>query len=437
MAESMETDHYADTYLDPNHRDVSILALRMSSRKRLGMYLDIEAIPLHSGFIPNYEGLSELIGFEFIEQMKFQREKDHTQSLLLEWGNRPELNPTLGKLLEYLLQLERFDVLEDCKEIIRFDAEHFLKKKAAGSSEINPVQDATISQSPFNIDDMKVDETAIMTIQDVEKGGPTYYDAFVCYHPDGDDLKFVKTMIEKMECPPFNLKLFVPHRDDLPGASKHVISAKLIQDRCKRMVIVMSPRYLQSDACDFQTKFAHALSPGSRSKKLVPVLVQYCETPNILRHVTMCDYTRGDMTGWFWDRLTKSLQAPLNPSEIQIDPSNLSEIKMNIDSPSSDLTSSLSSLSKSSSTSSLNRPSAKTVPILPSPKEGGGRNSPGTAPVSDHHRGGAVTAPVVCSSPKEVPPSPTTERKTPKKKDLKSRFKSVFSSHSHHDSSNA
>nr|KAG5698737.1 hypothetical protein BaRGS_008511 [Batillaria attramentaria] len=28
------------------------------------------------------------------------------------------------------------------------------------------------------------------------------------------------------------------------------------------MVIVMSPRYLQSDACDFQTKFAHALSPG-------------------------------------------------------------------------------------------------------------------------------------------------------------------------------
>ena len=65
----------------------------------------------------------------------------------------------------------------------------------------------------------------------VEAGGPTFYDAFVCYHPEGEDLKFVKTMIEKMECAPHNLKLFVPHRDDLPGASKHVISAKLIQDR--------------------------------------------------------------------------------------------------------------------------------------------------------------------------------------------------------------
>lgn len=65
----------------------------------------------------------------------------------------------------------------------------------------------------------------------VEAGGPTYYDAFVCYHPEGEDLKFVQTMIEKMETPQNKLKLFVPHRDDLPGASKHVISAKLIQDR--------------------------------------------------------------------------------------------------------------------------------------------------------------------------------------------------------------
>jgi hypothetical protein len=64
----------------------------------------------------------------------------------------------------------------------------------------------------------------------VESGGPTYYDAFVCYTPEGEDLAFVQNMIEKVE-KPYNLKLFIPHRDDLPGASKHTISAKLIQDR--------------------------------------------------------------------------------------------------------------------------------------------------------------------------------------------------------------
>ncbi|XP_076437327.1 myeloid differentiation primary response protein MyD88-like [Babylonia areolata] len=317
--------------LDPKYQDVTILALRMSSRSRLGLFLNMEAIPLHSGLLPNYQGLAELIGFEFIEQVSFQRERDPTQALLMEWGNRPELQPTLGNLARFLAELERLDVLEECREIIANDAKHYLERKAAGSSDINPVQDPAVSQSPFNIDDMKVDEYAMMTVQDVEAGRPTFYDAFVCYHPEGDDLKFVKELITRMECPPHNLRLFVPHRDDLPGASKYVISAKLIQDRCKRMVIVMSPRYLQSEACDFQTKFAHALSPGSRSKKLVPVLVTWCNTPNILRHVTMCDYTRGDMTGWFWERLIKSLQAPLNPHDITVVcPNDLSELEMNI-----------------------------------------------------------------------------------------------------------
>lgn len=32
--------------------------------------------------------------------------------------------------------------------------------------------------------------------------------------------------------------------------------------RCKRMVVVISDEYLDSDACDFQTKFALSLCPG-------------------------------------------------------------------------------------------------------------------------------------------------------------------------------
>lgn len=33
--------------------------------------------------------------------------------------------------------------------------------------------------------------------------------------------------------------------------------------RCKRMVVVISDEYLDSDACDFQTKFALSLCPGN------------------------------------------------------------------------------------------------------------------------------------------------------------------------------
>ena len=65
----------------------------------------------------------------------------------------------------------------------------------------------------------------------VEKGTPQYFDAFICYSPQGEDLTFVKEMITKLENPPHNLKLFVPWRDDLPGGSRYVIDARLIEMR--------------------------------------------------------------------------------------------------------------------------------------------------------------------------------------------------------------
>lgn len=443
------------TYLPAEFLGVSILALRMSSRRKLGMYLNmIDALPMQCGLLPNYQGLAELIGFEFLEQKHFERTKDPTDSVLQEWGNRPEFQPTIGKLVEYLGKLKREDVLEDCQENIRLDAEHYLRRLAE-RAEIHPLQDATVSQSPYNIDDMQVDETAIMTIQDVESGEPTYYDAFVCYHPEGEDLKFVKTMIERMECEPHKLKLFVPHRDDLPGASKHVISAKLIQDRCKRMVIIMSPRYLQSDACDFQTKFAHALSPGSRSKKLVPVLVHWCETPNILRHVTICDFTRGDMTGWFWQRLISSLKAPLSPTEIEIDhPNSLTGLEMKVQ---SDSTSANFSMNFASATACRPPQPPHTQPVA---DVCGGRNSPlprdTSASISTDfpHRASGSTDPVsktsiafVASSGAKPSPSascpvisrsssPSHEQKVKKKESgLKKLMSAVFSSSHGHSSS--
>lgn len=36
--------------------------------------------------------------------------------------------------------------------------------------------------------------------------------------------------------------------------------------RCRRMVVVISDDYLESDECDFQTKFALSLSPGKISE---------------------------------------------------------------------------------------------------------------------------------------------------------------------------
>lgn len=120
--------------------------------------------------------------------------------------------------------------------------------------------------------------------------------------------------------------------------------------RCKRMVVVISDEYLDSDACDFQTKFALSLCPGkfhfcyvkqlylpfydmflrthvsqcvinlsslsanagARSKRLIPVVYKSMtkEFPSILRFLTKCDYTRPCTQAWFWGRLAKALSLP-------------------------------------------------------------------------------------------------------------------------------
>ena len=63
-------------------------------------------------------------------------------------------------------------------------------------------------------------------------GRVTLFDAFICYNIDsqGKDIAFVKEMINKLERQ-YDLKLCVPGRDDLPGGSRYVTEAKLIESR--------------------------------------------------------------------------------------------------------------------------------------------------------------------------------------------------------------
>uniref|UniRef100_A0A8D2QHD2 MYD88 innate immune signal transduction adaptor n=1 Tax=Zonotrichia albicollis TaxID=44394 RepID=A0A8D2QHD2_ZONAL len=119
-------------------------------------------------------------------------------------------------------------------------------------------------------------------------------------------------MIRELEQAEFKLKLCVFDRDVLPGACVYSISGELIERRCRRMVVVVSDDYLESEECDFQTKFALSLSPGARHKRLIPVKYKSMknEFPSILRFITICDYTNPCTKKWFWTRLAKSLMLP-------------------------------------------------------------------------------------------------------------------------------
>ncbi|MGH0154174.1 UNVERIFIED_CONTAM: hypothetical protein FKN15_053516 [Acipenser sinensis] len=199
------------------------------------------------------------MGFEYLEIKNYEQYQNPTKMILENWQGT-STQATVGKLLEMLTAMERVDVISDLQGFIG----HM----------------------------------------------PELFDAFICYcHRDID---FVHEMIRQLEQTECKLKLCVFDRDVLPGTCVWSITSELIEKRCKRMVVIISDDYLDSDACDFQTKFALSLCPGARSKRLIPVKYKPMKKqfPSILRFLTLCDYTNPCTTSWFWGRLAKALSLP-------------------------------------------------------------------------------------------------------------------------------
>lgn len=57
------------------------------------------------------------------------------------------------------------------------------------------------------------------------------------------------------------------------------------------------------------------LFAGSRGKRLIPVMIENCEVPELLRYITSCNYTKREVLEWFWKRLVTSVKAPLDVKE--------------------------------------------------------------------------------------------------------------------------
>ncbi|KAM4533777.1 myeloid differentiation primary response protein MyD88 [Odontesthes bonariensis] len=276
---------------------IPLVALNVTVRKKLGLYLN----PKHT-VAADWMAVAETMGFTYLEIKNYEAYKDPTKAVLEDWQARTA-DATVGKLVSILAQVERKDVVEDLRESIDEDVRKYcesLKKKAEPPLQVHEVD----SCAPRTL------ERFGMTTEDDPEGAPEMFDAFICYCMS--DFEFVHEMIRELEQTDHRLKLCVFDRDVLPGACVWTITSELIEKRCKRMVVVISDEYLDSDACDFQTKFALSLCPGARSKRLIPVVYKTMKKPfpSILRFLTVCDYTRPCTQAWFWVRLAKALSLP-------------------------------------------------------------------------------------------------------------------------------
>lgn len=104
--------------LPDSYRSMPLRALRVTSRMKLSGFLDIEGSLVVCGdvdVVNDYNGLAELAEFTYQNIMNMKRQKSPTTELLDQWTGR---GATVGMLWQFLVTMERIDVLSDCQKCI-------------------------------------------------------------------------------------------------------------------------------------------------------------------------------------------------------------------------------------------------------------------------------------------------------------------------------
>lgn len=273
---------------------IPLVALNHSVRKKLGLYLNPA-----STVAADWKTIAENMDFSYLEIKNYEACQNPTLKILDDWQSSCS-DTSVGKLLSLIETADRSDIISDLKPLIEEDCIKYLKKQKDPPVQVPEVHSSVKTPEPYGI-----------TMRDDPKGEcPEMFDAFICYCQS--DFNFVFEMIKQLEQTDYKLKLCVFDRDVLPGTCVWTITSELIEKRCRRMVVVISDDYLESEACDFQTKFALSISPGARSKRLIPVVYKTMKKPypSILRFLTVCDYSRPCTQAWFWSRLARALSMP-------------------------------------------------------------------------------------------------------------------------------
>lgn len=279
---------------------VPLRALNVAGRLQLSQFLNAEQVVMTAkGLARDYRGVAELMGFSYSEVRNHQRSADPTRSLLeayLETAGHGGKGPTFANLASMLVEIGRFDVIDDMTDYLNADAAKYKS---------NP--EAYNNKTPAR--PLLGQESHHLTIDDVlNPNQVTLYDAYVCYADA--DYDFVVTLAQFLESERVGLKLFVRDRDSLSGTLEFDTFTQLIETRCNRMLLILSPAFIESEEHQMQTRYANSIAVEMRQRKLVPLIYKQCQNlPTVVRLLTKIDFTHGK-PAWIWTRLVDSIKAP-------------------------------------------------------------------------------------------------------------------------------
>ena len=273
--------------------------------------LDLEQlIRTDSGIARDYRGLAELMGFGQIEtETRFKRSSSPTKSLIYSYIEKNRSLQTNGKhvtvkdLLKLIEKLERFDVIDDMLPVFIRLASHSTSRTIDNHLRLEVDKRPTSGQ--VDLIEHQQQNNLVKDIIRLTVDDTTLYDAFVCYAHEDTQLAqdLILFLREK------NLRIATAD-DLLPGHFEQDALVQLIDTRCRKVIIILTPNFMRSKECEFQTKFASEVAIKARDPKILPVLYEPCDEsalPYMIRVISKIDMTDKRAQPWQLKKLLSSL----------------------------------------------------------------------------------------------------------------------------------
>lgn len=279
-----------------------------------------QLITTKQGLARDFRGICELMGFSTLDvETYIKKSSNPTRSAIEAYvqkecnANTSQKNFTLRDLIRMIERIERFDVIDDfIPEMIRI---------AQCNCSSNATLEWNKQQVPNSVaikpHGTSATAATLLTIDDTRQQIRTCYDAFVCFAPE--DYKHAKALIFHLEQ---HGKTVATSSDLLPGNFEHDSLVQLIDRRCRKVIIILTPYFLRSKECEFQTKFANEIGIKAGSPKIIPVLCEACDElslPPLIRVISKIDLTDFQSKSW---QLNKLLSSLTYIDEIQINQSD-------------------------------------------------------------------------------------------------------------------
>ncbi|XP_058983107.1 myeloid differentiation primary response protein MyD88 isoform X2 [Musca domestica] len=291
-------------------QDVPLSELSKGSMKKLSHLMNSKKIlRSEEGYERDWRGLALLAKQKTLCDENSNTGDDPMNKVIQLWCKNNPNTATFANLEKFLGIIDRWDVCDDIYENLCQDTKLYQTKIQQNDNAVESCDNSFDLNDDFG----QGSDPNILTTDDViraKKGlPPQRYDAFVLYADT--DLTYVTEMLTKLEDnSEYNFKLCIKDRDLLAGvAFKHVALTKLIEERCRYLIVLLTNSFLKSAENKFFVDFTQALQIEHKTRKIIPLLYENIDIPRTLNIYTHLRYSTTSL-GFcdYWAKLANSIR---------------------------------------------------------------------------------------------------------------------------------